>query len=97
MQFTKKLRPRIKSGEISFTVRIWSKPRVKIGGRYRFEEGEVVVTSMREISFEDINDELAKRSGFGGAIDLLKTAKHGKGRRVFLIEFRFEKDATRVS
>lgn len=93
MQFTKKLRPRIKSGEISVTIRIWSTPRVKIGGRYRFEEGEIVVTAMREISFEEISDELARRSGFGGAIDLLKTAKHGKGRRVFLIEFRFENDA----
>jgi hypothetical protein len=29
--------------------------------------------------------------GFAGVVDLLKTAKHGPGRRVFLIQFRYEK------
>jgi hypothetical protein len=32
---------------------------------------------------------LARRSGFAGVVDLLKIAKHGPGRRVFLIEFRY--------
>jgi len=52
--------------------------------------GHIVVTAVTEISLEDITPPLARRSGFAGVVDLLKTAKHGPGRRVFLIEFRYE-------
>jgi len=40
-----------------------------------------------EISIQDITPELARRSGFAGVVDLLKVAKHGPGRRVFVVEF----------
>jgi hypothetical protein len=33
---------------------------------------------------------LARASGFAGVVDLLKVAKHGPGRRVFVIDFRYE-------
>jgi hypothetical protein len=52
--------------------------------------GHIVVTAVTEMSMEDITPALARRSGFVGVVDLLKTAKHGPGRRVFLIEFRYE-------
>jgi hypothetical protein len=51
--------------------------------------GEIVVTSLLEISITDITPELARRSGFSGVVELLKVAKHGRGRRVFLVEFRY--------
>jgi hypothetical protein len=50
-----------------------------------------MVTSIREISLDDVTPALARRSGFAGVVDLLKTAKHGAGRRVFLVEFRYVK------
>lgn len=90
MQFTKKLRGRIKSGEITTSIRIWTRPHVKVGSRYPMEDGHIVIESMREISLQDITQQIATESGFAGVIDLLKTAKHGNGRRVYLIEFRFE-------
>jgi hypothetical protein len=43
-----------------------------------------------EIGFEDITPRLARESGFSGAADLLKTAKHGAGERVFLVKFHYE-------
>jgi hypothetical protein len=43
------------------------------------------------MSLEDITPALARQSGFLGLVDLLKTAKHGPGRRVFLVEFRYVK------
>ena len=52
--------------------------------------GHVVVTAVTEMSLEEITPALARRSGFVGVVDLLKTAKHGPGRRVFLIEFRYD-------
>lgn len=83
------LRDRIRKGEITSTVRLWQGPRVKVGGRYPLSPGHIVVTKMFEISLADVTPELARRSGFVGVVDLLKVAKHGAGRRVFLIEFRY--------
>jgi hypothetical protein len=93
MMFTRRLRPRIVSGEIDCTVRIWQSPRVKIGGRYPLEGGHVVVDKIREISIADITPHLARRSGFDGVIDLLKTAQHGAGTHVYLIDFHYEDEA----
>ena len=90
MQFLASLRDRIRAGEITCTVRMWQSPRVKVGGRYPLSPGHVVVTRMFEIGLADITPELARQSGFAGLVDLLKVAKHGAGRRVFLIEFRYE-------
>jgi len=66
------------------------KPRVKVGGRYRLDEGFVVVDRLLPIEFDDITPNLAKESGFAGIIDLLKTAKHGRGENVYLVEFHYE-------
>jgi hypothetical protein len=89
MQFLSSLRDRIRKGEITSTVRIWQRPHVRVGGRYKLPPGEIEVTKLLEVSLADITPELARESGFLGVADLLKVAKHGPGRRVFLIEFRF--------
>jgi hypothetical protein len=90
MQFARHLRSRIASGEIECTVRVWHRPHVKVGGRYRMEAGRLHVTSVREIAFDDVTDALARRSGFEDADDLLTTARHGSGENVYLIEFTYE-------
>ncbi len=89
MTFTKRLHAGIMAGEITESVRIWHKPRVKVGGRYTLGPGAVEVTRIREIEIADITPELARRSGFAGVVDLLKVAKHGAGQRVFLIDFEY--------
>jgi len=63
---------------------------VKVGGRYALAPGEIVVTKVFEISLADVTPALARDSGFSGVVELLKVAKHGAGRRVFVIEFRYE-------
>jgi hypothetical protein len=92
MMFAKALRPRVISGEITLSVRIWQRPHVKAGGTYPLGGGHIRVTKIREIPFEAITPELARRSGFAGVVDLLKTAKHGPGERVFVVEFVYEKN-----
>jgi hypothetical protein len=87
--FTKKLREPVMRGEVTCSVRIWQRPHVKIGGRYRLGLGAIEVTSIREISMKDITPALARRSGFAGVVDLLKIAKHGPGERVYLVEFEY--------
>jgi hypothetical protein len=90
MQFLSELRNPIRRGEITCSVRLWQRSHVKVGGRYSLPPGHVVVTAVTEIPLEDITPALARRSGFAGVVDLLKTATHGPGRRVFLIEFHYE-------
>ena len=89
MVFTKKLREPIMRGEITCSVRIWQRPHVKVGGRYALGPGAIEVTSIKEIGLKDITPALARRSGFEGVVDLLKIAKHGRGERVYLVEFEY--------
>jgi len=89
VQFLRTLRDRIRRGEITTTVRLWQRPHVTVGGRYALPPGQIVVTKVFEVSLADVTPELARLSGFAGVVDLLKVAKHGAGRRVFVIEFRY--------
>jgi hypothetical protein len=89
MIFTKRLREGVRSGRITCSVRIWMRPHVTVGGRYRMDEGEIEVDSIKAIGFPDISPELARESGFLGVLDLLKVAKHGKGEKIYLVRFHY--------
>ena len=89
MVFTKRLREGVRSGEITCSVRIWTRPHVKVGARYRMEEGEIEIDSIEPIGLPDITGQLARESGFLGIVDLLKVAKHGKGENIYLVRFHY--------
>ncbi len=89
MMFTRRLRDGVRRGEITCSVRIWMSPRVRLGARYRMEEGEIEIDSIDQIGFPDITPELARQSGFLGVLDLLKIAKHGKGENIYLVRFHY--------
>src|SRR5438132_63020 len=89
MVFTKRLREGIRRGRIRCSVRIWMRPHVKAGGRYRMDEGQIVVDSISPIRLRDITYDLARESGFSSVKDLLETAKHGPGDNVYLIRFHY--------
>jgi len=87
--FTKRLRDGVRRGEITCSVRIWTRPHVKVGGRYRMEEGEIEVDSIEPIGLPDITPQLARESGFLGVVDLLKVANHGRGSNIYLVRFHY--------
>jgi hypothetical protein len=89
MTFTKRLREGIRRGEITCSVRFWMHPRVRVGARYRMDEGEIQVDSIQPIGLPDITPELARESGLLGVLDLLKVAKHGRGENIYLIRFHY--------
>lgn len=91
MVFAKQLRDGIRRGEITRTVRIWQRCHVRVGGHYRMGDGHVVVTAILPIALADITGSLARQCGFKGVVDLLKLAKHGPGRNVFVIDFYYKK------
>jgi hypothetical protein len=89
MVFTKRLRHGVISGAITCSIRIWTRPHVAAGKRYRMEEGEIEVDSIEQIDLHEVTPALARESGFDGLADLLSIAKHGKGQNVYLVRFHY--------
>src|SRR4051812_35886769 len=89
MVFTTRLREGIRRGRIRSSIRIWRGPHVKVGGRYRMDDGHIVVDSITPITVADVTEDLARESGFESVEDLLRTAKHGRGNKVYLIRFHY--------
>lgn len=90
ISFTKRLHEPILRGDVTCTIRIWHRCRVKVGGRYPFGHGHVKVTRIKEIAMSSITPALARRSGFADVADLLQIAKHGSGENIYLIDFVYE-------
>jgi hypothetical protein len=89
MLFTPRLREGIRRGRIKCSVRIWTRPHVKVGGRYAMDEGHIIVDSIERIASAGITYDLARESGFESVADLLRIARHGRGRKVYLIRFHY--------
>ena len=89
MTFTKRLRERIRSGRIRSSIRIWTRPHVKAGGRYPMDDGHIVVDSIEAIEVSDITYDLARESGFESVEALLEIARHGRGENAYLIRFHY--------
>ena len=89
MVFTKHLREGIKRGRITYTIRFWLHPHVKVGGRYPMDDGHVVVEFIEQIRKRDITQKLARESGFDDVEHLMQFAQHGKGGNIYLIRFHY--------
>jgi len=89
MVFKKELREGVRRGRIRCSVRIWTHPHVKAGGRYPMDAGSIVVDSIERIRLKDITAALARESGFPSVKELLATARHGVGQNVYLIRFHY--------
>jgi hypothetical protein len=87
--FAKRLRDGVRQGKITCSIRIWQRPHVTPGTRYRMEEGQIEIDSIFQMSLADITPELARESGFKGLVDLLNVAKHGSGENVYLVRFHY--------
>ena len=53
------------------------------------DDGQIVVDSIVPIRLRDVTHDLARESGFRSVTDLLGTAKHGRGNKVYLIRFHY--------
>lgn len=89
MMFAKPLRAGVRSGDITMSIRIWQRPHVNLGGRYPLLDGYVEVTALQEIDLGDVTEAVARTSGFASLDALMETARHGRGERVFRVDFVF--------
>ncbi len=53
------------------------------------EGGSIVVDEVTPITLADITHDLARESGFETVDDLLAIARHGRGRKVYLVRFHY--------
>jgi hypothetical protein len=71
--FQKKFHEGLLSGAITMSFRIWPRPRVKPGGRYRCHPiGVVEVDSIERVRVAEIGDEDSRRAGFADRESLLE-------------------------
>ena len=63
MEFSRELRNDVLAGNITLTVRLWKRPQVKEGGRYRVGPGLIEVDSVELVPFAAITEEDVRRAG----------------------------------
>ncbi len=76
MQFSRDVRDDVLAGRITVSVRLWSRPKVKVGGRYPVESGHFEVDSIELIPFSAVTDRDVRRSGEPDREALRRRAAH---------------------
>ncbi len=76
MEFSRELRARVLSGDITVSFRLWQRPQVKTGGCYRVGGGRIEVDSVELIPFAFIEDADIRRAGEVDLESLRRRAAH---------------------
>ena len=76
MEFSRELRPDVLSGRITVSFRLWQRPQVKAGGRYRVGDGQIEVDSIELVPFSAIDAADLRCSGEPDLETLRRRAAH---------------------
>lgn len=76
MQFSAELRDRVADGTITVSYRLWSRPKVKVGGVYRSGSVTIEVDDVEQLPFDSITDEDLARTGEPDLEALRRRAAH---------------------
>jgi hypothetical protein len=76
MEFSRELRDQVLAGEITVSFRLWRRAKVKAGGRYRVESGEIEVDSVEMVPFSSITSADVNRAGENDRESLRQRAAH---------------------
>jgi hypothetical protein len=91
MEFSRELRNDVLAGDITLSVRLWKRPQVKQGGRYRVGLGEIEIDSIELLPFAEITRQDIRRAGEPDRETLRRRAAHagpiGDDTLVYRIEF----------
>ena len=63
MHFSPELRDPVLDGSITLTYRLWTRPKVKVGGRYRVEQGSIEVDDIELVPFGSVTNAELRRCG----------------------------------
>src|SRR5947209_18587249 len=76
MEFSRELRNDVLAGDITMSVRLWKRPRVRPGGRYRVGLGEIEVDAVELVPFAAITRQDVRRAGEPDREALRQRAAH---------------------
>jgi hypothetical protein len=76
MEFSRELRNDVLAGDITLSIRLWKRPRVKQGGRYRVGPGEIEVDTVELVPFTAVTAEDVRRAGEPDLETLRRRAAH---------------------
>jgi ASCH domain len=76
VQFSPDLRDRVADGTITVSYRLWSRPKVKVGGVYRSGPVSIEIDEIELLPFSSITDEDLALSGEPDVETLRRRAAH---------------------
>jgi hypothetical protein len=76
VQFSRELRDDVLAGDITVSVRLWQRPQVKEGGRYRVGPGLIEIDAVELVPFSAITEEDVRRAGEPDREALRERAAH---------------------
>jgi hypothetical protein len=76
VQFSRDLRDDVASGDITVSFRLWSRPKVKTGGRYTVGPVRIEVDSIDLVPFSSVTRGDVRRSGERDRESLRERAAH---------------------
>ena len=91
MQFSRELRDDVLAGDITLSIRLWQRPQVKEGGRYRVGPGEIEVDLIELVPFSEISAADIRQAGEPDRETMRRRAAHAgpidEDTLVYRIEF----------
>jgi len=91
MMFSRDLRERVAGGEVTVSIRLWSRPQVKEGCRYRTAGVVIEIDSIEVLPFSAVTDDDVAASGEADRESLRDRAAHagpiGDNTLVHRVEF----------
>jgi hypothetical protein len=76
VEFSRELRNDVLAGDITVTVRLWKRPQVKPGGRYRVGLGQIEVETIELVPFAAITKRDVRRAGETDRETMRRRAAH---------------------
>jgi hypothetical protein len=76
VQFSRELRDLVIAGDITVSFRLWSRPKVRVGGRYPVGPAIIEVDSIELMPFDSIGPADVRRSGEQSLESLRRRAAH---------------------
>jgi hypothetical protein len=76
MEFSRELRDEVIAGGITVSFRLWRRPQVRAGGRYRVGPAQIEVDSVELVPFAVITPDDIRRSGEADRESLRQRAAH---------------------
>jgi hypothetical protein len=76
MEFSRELRDEVIAGGITVSFRLWRRPQVRAGGRYRVGLAQIEVDSVELVPFAAITADDLRRSGEADRESLRRRAAH---------------------